>query len=69
MAVRRFAVTLAGASTVDKSAVVKSSPGGTLTGSNIIELNAEDTGASKHTILLALETVRSQLLADTWPPA
>lgn len=72
MAVRRFALTLAGASKVAADATVnvtKSNPGGTLTGSNIVEFNLEDSGTTKADIMKALEVLEAAIATDNWPPA
>ena len=74
MAVRRYAITLAGAQRVGADTnvnITKSSPGGSLTGSNIVELNIEDTTGSptKADILKALEALEVLVLSDSWPPA
>lgn len=72
MAVNRYAITLAGLSKVGADAsvnVTESAPGGTLTGSNLVELNIESTGATKADIIKALEVLEGYIMADTWPPA
>lgn len=74
MAVRRYALTLAGAQRVGADATVnitKSSPGGSLTGSNIVELNIEDTTGSptKADIYKALDALEAFIQSDSWPPA
>jgi hypothetical protein len=72
MAVRRYAMTLANAQRAGADAsvnITKSSPGGTLTGSNIVEFNIEDGSGTKADILKALEALENLVVSDTWPPA
>jgi hypothetical protein len=74
MAVRRYAMTLANAQRAGADAsvnITKSSPGGSLTGSNIVEFNIEDTTGSptKADILKALEALENLVVSDSWPPA
>ncbi len=72
MAVRRFAMTVANSTRLGADSAVnvtKSSPGGSLTGSNFIELNIEDTLGSRLELLRALDSIKALVLNDTYPPA
>lgn len=74
MAVRRYSMTLANVQRAGADAsvnITKSSPGGSLTGSNIVEFNIEDATGSptKADILKALEALKNFVVSDSWPPA